>query len=266
MGKINDAIRTIILADMTATKISQDKKFKIQSEREFSKEDQSKLYDARKGKKKKLFKVYASDYKKTMFKEHKWVSTFYVISIILIIAIIISSIVCLLLINDTFDKYFAIGMILFFGLCLFSLPYITYRLCLRSQAYGDFHTLVNEKILLTEKGFNYYYSDELFDYVEQISMFKFCINYQNLEYVKYDKRVDELFFYGNIDIYQYKNNAWELVKFANPEDNTSPTGVLIQNIYDVNLIDLVKQNNVSIKDYDYLERRKQEKQTEKGSV
>lgn len=54
MTKINDAIRTIILADITANKISQDKKFKIQTEKEFSKEDQRKLYDARKSKKKKL--------------------------------------------------------------------------------------------------------------------------------------------------------------------------------------------------------------------
>ena len=47
MTKINDAIRTIILADIFANKISQDKKFKIQTEKEFSKEDQGKLYDAR---------------------------------------------------------------------------------------------------------------------------------------------------------------------------------------------------------------------------
>lgn len=264
MTKINDAIRTIILADITANKISQDKKFKIQTEKEFSKEDQRKLYDARKSKKKKLFKVYASDYKKTMFKEHKWVATFYVISIILLFAIIISSIMCLLLINDTFDKYFAVGMILFFGFCFQCLPYITYRFCLRSQAYGDFHTLVNEKILLTDDGFNYYYSDELFDYVEKVSMFKFCINYKDLKYVEYDKRVGELFFYGNIPIYQYKNGNWSLLKFEKEEDNTTPTGVLIQNIYDIDLIDLIKNNNVVIEDYNYLGRRNKEKQTKES--
>lgn len=265
MTKINDAIRTIILADITANKIAQDKKFKIQTEKEFSKENQSKLYDARKSKKKKLFKVYASDYKKTMFKEHKWVATFYVISIIIFLAIIISSIMCLLLINDTFDKYVAVGMILFFGLCLFSLPYSTYRLCLRSQqAYGDFHTLVNEKILLTDDGFNYYYSDKLYDYVEQISMLKFCITYKDLEYVEYDKRVDELFVYGNIKIYEYKNNKWTLLKFEKEEDNTSPTGVLIQNIYDIDLIHLIKNNNVVIKNYNYLDRRNKEKQTKES--
>lgn len=264
MSKINEAIRTIILADMIDAKISQDKKLKIETEEVFSQEDQSRLYDANHRKKKNIFKVYASDYKKNMFKEHKWVSVFYIISIVMVVAIIISSILSLFLIQDTFDKYFAIGMILFFGLLLWCLPYLTYRLCLRTQAYGDFHTLINEKILLTEDGFNYYYSDRLFDYVEQISMFKFCIKYNNLEYVKYDKRVDEFFFYGNINMYQYKNNAWELVKFANPEDNTSPTGVLIQNIYDVNLIDLLKQNNVSIKDYNYLDRRKKEELSKKG--
>lgn len=260
MTKINDAIRTIILADMTANKISQNKKFEAQDKQIFSQEDKSKLYDARKYKKKKTFKVYARDYKKTMFKEHKWVSTFYVISIILLLAIIISSIMCLLLINDTFDKFFAVGMILFFGFCFQSLPYITYKLCLRTQAYGDFHTLVNEKILLTDEGFNYYYSDKLYDYVEQISMLKFCIDYKDLEYVEYDKRVDELFVYGNIKIYEYKNQKWNLLKFEEKKDNTSPTGVLIQNIYDINLIDLIKNNNVVLKDYNYLDRRNKEKQ------
>lgn len=264
MAKINDAIRTIILADMTANKISQDKKFKIQNEKVFSKEDQSKLYDARKNKKKKTFKVYASDYKKTMFKEHKWVSTFYVISIILLLAIIISSIMCLLLINDTFDKYVAVGMIIFLGFGFQCLPYITYRLCLRTQAYGDFHTLLYEKILLTDDGFNYYYSDKLYDYVEQISMLKFCINYKDLKYVEYDKRVDELYVYGNIKIYEYKNQKWNLLKFEKEEDNTTPTGVLIQNIYDINLIDLFKNNNVVLKDYNYLDRRNKEKQTKES--
>ena len=264
MTKINDAIRTIILADMAANKISQNQKFKMQNKQIFSQKDENKLYDARKIKKKKLFKVYASDYKKTMFKEHKWVATFYVISIILLLAIIISSIMCLLLINDTYDKYFSLGMIIFFGFCFRSLPYFTYRICLRSQAYGDFHTRVNEKILLTDDGFNYYYSDELYDHIENVSMFKFCINYKDLEYVEYDKRVGELFVYGNIKIYEYKNNKWSLLKFEKEEDNISPTGVLIQNIYDIDLIDLIKNNNVVIKNYNYLDRRKEEKQTKES--
>lgn len=264
MTKINDAIRTIILADITANKISQNKKIEAQDKQIFSQEDKNKLYDARKYKKKKTFKVYASDYKKTMFKEHKWVSTFYVISIIVLFAIIISSIMCLLLINDTFDKYFAVSMILFFGFCFQCLPYITYRFCLRTQAYGDFHTLVNEKILLTDKGFNYYYSDKLYDYVEQISMFKFCIDYKDLEYVEYDKRVDELFVYGNIKIYEYKDQKWNLLKFGKEEDNTSSTGVLIQNIYDIDLINLIRNNNVVVKDYNYLDRRNKEKQTKES--
>ena len=258
MTKINDAIRTIILADTIANKIAQNEKFKIKNKQIFSKEDQNKLFNARKSKMKKLFKVYASDYRKTMFKEHKWVATFYVISIILLLAIIISLVMCLLLINDTFDKYVSVGMIIFFGFCFQCLPYITYRLCLRSQAYGDFHTLVNEKVLLTDTGFNYYYSDKLYDSVEKISMVKFCINYKNLEYVEYDKRVDELFIYGNIKIYEYKNNEWSLLRFEKEEDNTSPIGVLIQNIYDINLIDLIKNNKVVIKDYNYLDRRKKE--------
>ena len=264
MSKINNAIRTIILTDMTANKISQDKKLKILNEKNFSKEDQDKLYDARKSKKKKLFRVYANDYKKAMFKEHKWVSTFYILSIVILISIIISSIVCLLLINDTFDKYFAISMILFFGLALWCLPYITYRLGLRTQAYGDFHTLVNEKILITNDGFNYYYSDELFENVEKVSMFKFCINYKDIEYVEYDKKVDELFVFGNIKIYQYKNNKWTLLKFEKEKDNSSPTGVLIQNIYDIDLLDLFRKNNVVIKEYNYLDRRKKEELSKEG--
>ena len=264
MTKINDAIRTIILADMTASKMLQKKQVENQEKQIFLQNDENKLYDAKKKKKKKLFKVYASDYKNTMFKEHKWVATFYVIWIILLLVIIISSIMCLLLINDTFNKYVSLGMIIFFGFCFQCLPYITYRLCLRSQAYGNFHILVNEKILLTDEGFNYYCSDKLYDYVEQVSMLKFCITYKDLEYVEYDKRVDELFVYGNIKIYEYKNQKWNVLKFEKEEDNTSPTGVLIQNIYDIDLIDLIKNKNVVIKDCNYLDRRNKEKQAKES--
>ena len=65
--------------------------------------------------------------------------------------------------------------------------------------------------------------------------------------------------YSNIPIYQYKNGNWSLLKFEKEEDNTTPTGVLIQNIYDIDLIDLIKNNNVVIKDYNYLDRRNKEK-------
>ena len=97
-------------------------------------------------------------------------------------------------------------------------------------------------------------------------MFKFEIDYKKIKYVEYDKRVDELFVYGNIGIYEYKYNEWQLIKFADEKDNSTPTGVLIQNVYDINLIDLIKNNNVIVKEYNYLDRREKEKLAEKVGI
>lgn len=266
MTKINNAIRTIILVDITNNNALQNKEINIQDKNVFSQEDKNKLYESKKNKKKKLFRIYASDYKRTMFKEHKWVSAFYIISIIIFFVILISSTLCLLLIDDKIDKYVYTSMILFFGGGLYTLPYFAYKFCLISQTYGDFNKLLNEKILLTDIGFNYYYSDKLYNQVEDISIFKFEINYKNIDYVEYDKRVDELFVYGNIGIYEYKDNEWKLIKFADEKDNSIPTGVLIQNVYDINLIDLFKNNNVTVKEYNYLDRRKKEKLAEKVGI
>ena len=171
-----------------------------------------------------------------------------------------------MLFDDKIDKYVYTSMILFFGGGLYTLPYFAYKFCLISQTYGDFNKLLNEKILLTDIGFNYYYSDKLYNQVEDISIFKFEINYKNIDYVEYDKRVDELFVYGNIGIYEYKDNEWKLIKFADEKDNSTPTGVLIQNVYDINLIDLFKNNNVTVKEYNYLDRRKKEKLAEKVGI
>lgn len=77
MTKINNAIRTIILVDITNNNALQNKEINIQDKNVFSQEDKNKLYESKKNKKKKLFRIYASDYKRTMFKEHKWVSAFY---------------------------------------------------------------------------------------------------------------------------------------------------------------------------------------------
>lgn len=262
MSKVNDILRTGVLLDITSNTLDRHLIIKSQEKDVFKQKEKYQLYELNKKKKKDLFKIYKKDYKKTMTQKHKWVFTFYLTSIILPIIIILSSLVCFIFIDDI-----VIGIILLiFGLMFCYLPYFTYKISLNSQAYDNFYYSNNEKILLTENGFNYYYYDIRYDYLEQVSMFKFEIDYKKIKYVEYDKRVDELFVYGNIGIYKYKDNEWKLIKFENKKDNSTPTGVLIQNVYDVNLIDLFKKNNVTIEEYNYLDRRKKEELAEKMGV
>lgn len=262
MSKVNDILRTGVLLDITSNTLDRHLIIKSQEKDVFKQKEKYQLYELNKKKKKDLFKIYKKDYKKTMPQKHKWIYTFYLTSIILPIIIILSSLACFIFIDDI-----VIGIILLiFGLMLCYIPYFTYKISLNSQAYDSFYYSNNEKILLTENGFNYYYYDIRYDYVEQVSMFKFEIDYKKIKYVEYDKRVDELFVYGNIDIYEYKDNEWKLLEIANKKDNSEPTGVLIQNVYDVNLIDLFKKNNVTIEEYNYLDRRKKEELAEKMGV
>lgn len=264
MTKINDILRTGVLADITANAISEKKVIINQEKNVFNKINNKELFESDNNKKKDLLKIYASDYKKTMHEKHKWVYTFYIISIIILLVIVFSTLACLFLINDVFNKATIIGLICFLGIGLYYLPYFAYKVSLNSQAYGDFYYLKNEKILLNNSGFNYYYYDSRYNYVEEVAMFKFSIDFKKIIQVEYDKRVNELFIYGNIDIWEYKDNKWKLIKFENEKDNNSPTGVLIQNIYNIDLLDLFRKNNVVIKEYNYLDRRKKEELSKEG--
>ena len=73
--------------------------------------------------------------------------------------------------------------------------------------------------------------------------------------------IQDVFIYGNINVYEFKDNDWKLIKYKN-DDNTQ-TGVLIQDIYEINLLDTFKNNNVKVSNYNYLDRRKKEEQLKK---
>lgn len=262
MSKVNNILRTGVLLDIASNTLDQHLIIKSQEKEVFKHKEKYQLYELNKKKKKDLFKIYKKDYKKTMPQKHKWIYTFYLISIILPIIIILSSLTIFIFVDDIVASILA----LVFGLMFCYIPYFTYKMSLNSQAYESLYYTNNEKILLTKNGFNYYYYDIRYNYVEEVSMFKFEIDYRNIKYVEYDKRVDELFVYGNIGVYEYKDNEWKLIEIVNRKDNSDPIGVLIQNAYDINLMDLLKNNNVTIKEYNYLDRRKKEEQAEKTGV
>ena len=262
MSKVNDILRTGVLLDIASNTLDHHLTIKSQKKEVFKQKEKYQLYEINKKMKKDLFKIYKKDYKKTMSQKHKWVFIFYLTSIILPIIIFLSSLAIFIFFDDI--VFACIGLVL--GLMFCYIPYFTYKISLNSQAYDSFYYSNNEKILLTENGFNYYYYDIRYDYTEEVAMFKFEIDYKKIKYVEYDKRVDELFVYGNIGIYEYKDNEWQLIKFADEKDNSTPTGVLIQNVYDINLIDLIKNNNVTVKEYNYLDRREKEKLAEKVGI
>lgn len=148
-----------------------------------------------------------------MPQRHKWVFTFYIISIILPLLVILSSLLCFILIKDNLSKNTISILVLAFELLFDTIPYCAYKFSLNSQAFGDFYYLKNEKILVNENGFNYYYYDNRYNYIKEVSMFKFQIKYKDIEYVKYDNSVQEFFIYGNINVYEFKDNDWKLIKY-----------------------------------------------------
>ena len=255
MTKINDILRSAVLLDITTNQISTNEIIKNQEKQIFN-QISNNLYELNYKKKNKLLKIYKKDYKKTMPQKHKWVFTFYVISIILLLLVILSSLLCFIFIKDSFDKYTISILVLTFGLSFGIIPYFTYKIFLNSQAFEDFYYLKNEKILVNENGFNYYYYDSRYNYIEEVSMFKFQIKYKDIKYVGYDNRVQEFFIYGNINVYEFKDNDWKLIKYKN--DDKTPTGVVIQDIYGIDLLDVFKNNNVKVSNYNYLDRRQKE--------
>lgn len=261
MTKINDILRNAVLLDITANQISTNNIIKNQEKQIFNQINNKNLYELNYKKKNELLKIYKKDYKKTMPQRHKWVFTFYIISIILPLLVILSSLLCFILIKDNLSKNTISILVLAFGLLFDTIPYCAYKFSLNSQAFGDFYYLKNEKILVNENGFNYYYYDNRYNYIKEVSMFKFQIKYKDIEYVKYDNSVQEFFIYGNINVYEFKNNDWKLIKYKS-DDNTQ-TGVLIQDIYGINLLDNFKNNNVKVSNYNYLDRRKKEEQLKK---
>lgn len=258
MTKINDILRSAVLLNITANQISTNEIIKNQGKQIFNQINNKNLYELNHKKKNKLLKIYKNDYKKTMSQKHKWVFTFYVTSIIFFWVIILSSILCFIFIKDSFDKYTISILVLTFGLSFDIMPYCAYKFSLNSQAFKDFYYLKNEKILVNENGFNYYYYDSRYNYIKEVSMFKFQIKYKDIEYVEYDNRVQEFFIYGKINVYEYKDNNWKLIKYKN--DDKTLTGVVIQDIYGIDLLDVFKNNNVKVSNYNYLDRRKKEEQ------
>lgn len=262
MTKINDILRSAVLLDITTNQISTNEIIKNQEKQIFNQINNKNLYELNYKKKNKLLKIYKKDYKKTMPQKHKWVFTFYVMSIILLLLVILSSLLCFIFIKDSFDKYTISILVLTFGLLFDIIPYFTYKISLNSQAFEDFYYLKNEKILVNENGFNYYYYDTRYNYIEEVSMFKFQIKYKDIKYVGYDNRVQEIFIYGNINVYEFKDNDWKLIEYKN--DDKTPTGVVIQDIYGIDLLDVFKNNNVKVINYNYLDRRKKEEQVKKS--
>lgn len=249
MNKINRIIETGVAVDIAANEISQNSQMNKQEKEIFKKIGKGILYGVDKSKRKNLLKIYANDYKATMSQKHKWVFTFYIISIIVLLAVIISTIACLVLIKDNFDKYVISSIVFIFGLLLNILPYSAYRFSVIINAFGEFYYRKNEKILVNDNGFDYFFYDKRMNYLYGVGMFKYSINYKDINYVLYDDRVKELIIVG-VKCSQYiGNDEWKSLDY---------TGVGIQEAYQFNILEELKKNNVVIKGMNYLVQREEE--------
>lgn len=250
MTKVNKIIETGVAVDMVANEVSQNSRMNKQEKQIFNETKKENLYEIDKKKRKKLFNIYADDYKKTMSKEHKWVFFFYIVSILMIFIVLISTIACVVLLKDTFDKAVIGSIVLIFGLLFDILPYSAYKFSVNMTAFGDFYYRKKEKIVVNEQGFDYFFYDKRVNYLNGVAMFKYSIDYKNIDYVLYDERVGELIIVG-VKCYQYlKDNTWKELNY---------TGVEMQDSYSVNIIELLKKNNVEIRKMNYLVQREETK-------
>ena len=179
MSKINRIIETGAAVDIAANEISQKIQMGKQEKQIFEKIDKGILYEVDKNKKKKLLKIYANDYKATMYQKHKWVFTFYIISILTFLTVIISTIACIVFIKDNFDRYVISSIIFIFGLLLNILPYSAYRFSVIMTAYGEFFYRKKERILVNDNGFDYFFYDKRVNYLDGVGMYRYTINYSN---------------------------------------------------------------------------------------
>ena len=106
MTKINDILRNAVLLDITANQISTNNIIKNQEKQIFNQINNKNLYELNYKKKNELLKIYKKDYKKTMPQRHKWVFTFYIISIILPLLVILSSLLNISIVNLSFSSLY----------------------------------------------------------------------------------------------------------------------------------------------------------------
>ena len=132
MTKINDILRNAVLLDITANQISTNNIIKNQEKQIFNQINNKNLYELNYKKKNELLKIYKKDYKKTMPQRHKWVFTFYIISIILPLLVILSSLLCFILIKDNLSKNTISILVLAFELLFDTIPYCAYKFSLNS--------------------------------------------------------------------------------------------------------------------------------------
>ena len=250
ISKINNILKSVIITAAAANEISKNSEMKTQSRELLENNNGNIVYKADKNKRKKLLKIYINDYKKTMPEKHKWVFAFYIISIVWFLAVIISSVACLIFIKDGFDRIFISFMSIFTGLLTNVIPYSAYKANLVVAAYGELHYRDYETVILTDYGFDYYFYDKRNNLLNGVALFKYSIDYGNIEYVLYDERVKELLIVG-VKSYQYiDNNEWKSMSF---------TGVEMQETYQFNIIEQLQKNNVLIKKMDYLVEREETK-------
>ncbi|MDD6879674.1 MAG: hypothetical protein PUD59_05605 [bacterium] len=250
MNKISKVIETGVAVDMAANEISQNSQMNKQEKQIFNDINKEVVYEVDKSKRKKLFKIYSSDYKKTMPQKHKWVYTFYITSILLLLAVIITTIACVVLIEDSFDRTVISSLIFIFGLAFDILPYSAYKFSVNMTAFGEFYYRKKEKIVVNENGFDYLFYDKRVNYLDGVAMFKYSVNYKDIKQVLYDERVKELIIVG-VKCYQYiGNNEWKSLDYY---------GVGIQEIFKFNILENLKKNNVLVKEMDYLVQREEEK-------
>ena len=249
MNKINRIIETGVAVDIATNEISQNSQMNKQEKKIFEKMGKGILYSVDNGKRKKLLKIYANDYKATMYKKHKWTFTFYIISIITFLIVIISTVACLTLIKDNFDRYLISSIDFIFGLSFNILPYSAYRFNVIMTAFGEFYYRKKEKILVNNDGFDYFFYDKRVNYLDGVGMFKYSINYKDINYVLYDDRVKELIIVG-VKCSQYvRNDEWKSLDY---------TGVGMQETYQFNILEELKKHNIIIKKMNYLIQREEE--------